>query len=57
MKDMPLEVTKFKYLGSLISDEGSKPEITAEIAQTSATIGKLHTIEKTETSTCDVRFG
>ena len=27
-------VTSFKYLGSLITDEGSKPEIPFRIAQT-----------------------
>ena len=29
-------VTGFKYLGSVISDEGSKPEILPRIAQTTA---------------------
>ena len=29
-------VTSFKYLGSVISDEGSKPEILSRIAQTTA---------------------
>ena len=29
-------VTNFKYLGSLVSDEGSKPEILSRIAQTTA---------------------
>ena len=29
-------VTSFKYLGSLITDEGSKPEILSRIAQTTA---------------------
>ena len=27
-------VTSFKYLGSIITDEGSKPEILSRIAQT-----------------------
>ena len=27
-------VTSFKYLGSVITDEGSKPEILSRIAQT-----------------------
>ena len=29
-------VTSFKYLGSVITDEGSKPEILLRIAQTTA---------------------
>ena len=29
-------VTSFKYLGSVITDEGSKPEIFSSIAQTTA---------------------
>ena len=40
------EVKSFKYLGSIISDEGSKPEIVARIAQTTAAMGKLKTIWK-----------
>ena len=31
-------VTSFKYLGSGITDEGSKPEILARIAQTAAAL-------------------
>ncbi|GFO04606.1 endonuclease-reverse transcriptase [Plakobranchus ocellatus] len=37
-------VTKFKYLGSIISDEGSKPEILSSIAQTTAALTKLKPI-------------
>ena len=33
-------VTSFKYLGSVINDEGSKPEILSRMAQTTATITK-----------------
>ena len=29
-------VTSFKYMGSFITDEGSKPEILSRIAQTAA---------------------
>ena len=29
-------VTSFKYLGSVLSDEGSKPQILSRIAQTTA---------------------
>ena len=31
-------VTSFKYLGSVITDEGSKPEILSRIAQTTAAV-------------------
>ena len=34
-------VTSFKYLGSVISDEGSKPEILSRIAQTTAALRRL----------------
>ena len=34
-------VTSFKYLGSLINDEGSKPEILSRIAQATAALTRL----------------
>ena len=34
-------VTSFKYLGSVITHEGSKPEILSRIAQTTAALTKL----------------
>ena len=34
-------VTSFKYLGSVITDEGSKPEILPRIAQTTAALTRL----------------
>ena len=34
-------VTSFKYLGSVITDEGSKPEILSRIAQTTAALTRL----------------
>ncbi|GFR60387.1 endonuclease-reverse transcriptase [Elysia marginata] len=37
-------VTKFNNLGSIISDEGSKPEILSRIAQTTAALTKLKPI-------------
>jgi hypothetical protein len=37
-------VKSFKYLGSIISDEGSKPEMLARIAQTTAVLAKLNPI-------------
>ena len=37
-------VTSFKYLGSVITDEGSKPEILSRIAQTTAALTMLKPI-------------
>ena len=37
-------VKQFKYLGAIISQEGSKPEVFARIAQTSAALAKLKPI-------------
>ena len=37
-------VTAFKYLGSIVTDEGSKPEVLARIAQTVAALSKLKPI-------------
>ena len=34
-------VTSFKYLGSVITGEGSKPEILSRIAQTTAALTRL----------------
>ena len=34
-------VTSLKYLGSVITDEGSKPEILSRIAQATAALTKL----------------
>ena len=34
-------VTSFKYLGSVITDEGSNPEILSRIAQTTAALTRL----------------
>ena len=34
-------VTSFKYLGSVITDEGSKPKIFSRIAQTAAALTRL----------------
>ena len=34
-------VTSFKYLGSVITDEGSKPEILSRIAQTTIALTRL----------------
>ena len=37
-------VTSFRYLGSLVSDEGSRPEILTRIAQTTAALTRLKPI-------------
>ena len=37
----PETVTSFKYLGSVITDEGSKPEILSRVAQTTAALTRL----------------
>ena len=37
-------VKKFKYLGAMVSDEASKPEVLARIAMTAATLTKLDII-------------
>ena len=34
-------VTSFKYLGSVVTDEGSKPEILFRIAQTTAALTRF----------------
>ena len=34
-------VTSFKYLGSIITDKGSKPEILSRTAQTTAALTRL----------------
>ena len=34
----------FKYLGAIVSDEGSKPEVLSRIAQTTAAVTKLKVI-------------
>ena len=38
------EVENFKYLGAIISNEGSKPEILSRIAQTTASLSRLKVI-------------
>ena len=40
----PETVTSFKYLGSVITDEGFKPEILFRIAQTEAALTRLKPI-------------
>ena len=38
------EVENFKYLGAVISDEGSKPEILSRIAQSTAALSRLKSL-------------
>ena len=45
ISDVKLDcVDSFKYLGAIIADEGSKPEVLARSAQTTAALAKLKTI-------------
>ena len=44
------EVENFKYLGAIISNEGSKPEILSRIAQTTAALSRLKMNGETRTS-------
>ena len=37
-------VASFKYLGSVVTDKGSKPEILSRIAQTTAALRRLRSI-------------
>ena len=37
-------VTSFKYLGAVVSDDGSKPEVLSRIAQATAALTKLKPI-------------
>ena len=37
-------VTSFKYLGAIVSDEGSKPEVHSRIEQVTAALTKLKPI-------------
>ena len=45
ISDVKLDcVDSFKYLGAIVTDEGSKPEVLARSAQTTAALTKLKTI-------------
>ena len=45
VRGQKLETVKnFKYLGSVITDEGSKPEILSSMAQTAAALTRLKPI-------------
>ena len=42
-------VTSIKYLGAVVSDDGSKPEVLSRIAQTTAALTKLKPIWRDNT--------
>jgi len=45
VNDQKLEtVQSFKYLGAIVSDQGSKPEVVCRTAQTITALSKLNTI-------------
>ena len=45
ISDVKLDcVDSFQYLGAIVADEGSKPEVLARSAQTTAALAKLKTI-------------
>lgn len=45
ISDVKLDCVKsFKYLGAIVADEGSKPEVLARSAQTTAALAKFKTI-------------
>ena len=51
-------VTSFKYLGSVLTDEGSKPEILSRIAQTTGALTRLKPvwIDKNISFSCKIRL-
>ena len=48
-------VDKFKYLGAQVTDEGSKPEILARIAQATSALAKLNPIWKDKNIKMDTK--
>ena len=50
-------VTSFKYLGSVVSDEGSKPEILSRTAQTTATLTRLKPVWNDRSSSLSSKIG
>ena len=51
------EVENFKYLGAIISNEGSKPEILSRIAQTIVALSRLKTIWRDKNISLDSNRG
>ena len=50
-------VTGFKYLGSVISNEGSKPEILSRIAQTTAALTRLKSVWNDRSNSLSSKIG
>ena len=50
------KVTSFKYLGSVITDEGSKPEILSWIAQTTAALKRLKPVWNDRSSSLSSKY-
>ena len=50
------KVTSFKYLGSVITDEGSKPEILSRIAQTTAALKRLKPVWNDRSSSLSSKY-
>ena len=56
-RDQSLDtVTSIKYLGSVITDEGSKPEIPSRIAQTTAALTRLKPVMTNITSSINTEI-
>ena len=51
-------VTSFKYPGSVIADEGSKPEILSRIAQTTTALTRLKPVrnDRSISLSCKIRL-
>ena len=51
-------VTRIKYLGSVITDEGSKPEILSRIAQTTTALTRLKPVrnDRSISLSCKIRL-
>ena len=49
------EVENFKYLGAIISNKGSKPEIISKIAQTAAALSRLKSIWRDKNISLDFK--
>ena len=48
-------VTSFRYLGAVVSDDGSKPEVLSRIAQATAALTKLKPFGEITTYLLDQR--
>ena len=49
-------VTSFKYLGSVITDEGSKPEILSRVAQATEALTRLKPVWKNRSISLSVKI-